>query len=472
MVVTEGLSPYQVIPCGENGLTDFKCSGTIKSLTDEGTVELRIPTLKGFQRWLSVGVTQGSTWSAQLTNLPAGGPYTLEFRVRDEQEATRDNGTISPVFVGDLWILAGQSNMYGYAHLPKEQVQDPKVMAYMMDNTWQLARDPMHRQDGTYYQAYAPPPTTTKEALESLMSRKGSGLGLPFAKELVKATGRPIGLIPCAVGGTTMDQWSPGLKDEGGDSLYGAMLERFRRTGSNVRGILWYQGESDAKTAEAFKKKFLRFVREVRRDFDAPLLPFYYVQIGRVVASQDDLSWNRIQWSQLECEKQLGPGAMIPAIDLELDDNVHLGLRGLRTVGHRLAKIALSDLYEGPKMETGPRPEKATWVVTPQGVQIRVTFKHVNGRLYCAGRVNGFSVCNAEGAPLVVLFDQEIAQDCDDTVILWVSYLPKYGYDVPKDAGVFYGQGLNPYCNLTDDENMGVPCFGPLAITWPTTTTD
>ena len=120
-------------------------------------------------------------------------------------------------------------------------------------------------------------------------------------------------------------------------------------------------------------------------------------------------------------------------------------------------------------MEVGPRPEKAVWVVTPQGVQIRVTFGRVNGSLQCAGRVNGFSICDADGTALGVVYDQEIAQDSEDTVILWVTYFPELGYDVPKDSGVFYGQGKDPYCNLTDDENMGVPVFGPLAITWPST---
>jgi sialate O-acetylesterase len=453
-------------------LTDVEFSGTTKSATDEGTVEIRIPTLKGFKRWRSVGVTQGSTWSAQLTNLPVGGPYTLDFRVRDGRGITRDNGTISSVFVGDLWILAGQSNMYGYANLTHEVLPHPKVMAYMIDNTWQLARDPMHRQDGSNYLAYAPAATSTKEALEYLVATKGSSLGLPFAKELVNATGRPIGLIPCALGGTTMDQWGADLKDKGGDSMYGAMLERFRATGSHVRGILWYQGESDAsppELADAFKEKFLRFVEEVRRDFDAPRLPFYYVQIGRVAVPSEDNSWNKIQWAQLECERLMAPGAMVPAVDLELDDNVHLGGRALQTLGQRLAKIVLSDLYGGPEMEVGPRPEKAVWNVTPKGEQIRVTFGQVNGRLQCDGRVNGFSLCDAEGRALGLIYKQEIAQDSEDTVILWVTYFPELGYDVPKDSGVFYGLGRDPYCNLTDDQNMGVPVFGPLAITWPST---
>ena len=45
---------------------------------------------------------------------------------------------------------------------------------------------------------------------------------LEIAKEMLRRTGVPQGLIACAHGGTSMAQWSPKLKRLGGDSLYGA----------------------------------------------------------------------------------------------------------------------------------------------------------------------------------------------------------------------------------------------------------
>ena len=52
----------------------------------------------------------------------------------------------------------------------------------------------------------------------------------------------PQGVICCAHGGTSMDQWSPEGRDLGGDeSLYGAMYRRFVHNGSRVKGMFWYQ---------------------------------------------------------------------------------------------------------------------------------------------------------------------------------------------------------------------------------------
>ena len=69
---------------------------------------------------------------------------------------------------------------------------------------------------------------------------------------MVEKTGVPIGLIPAAHGGTSMQQWNPALRDLGGESLYGATVERFRAIWRQSRRcILWYQGESDANPTDA-----------------------------------------------------------------------------------------------------------------------------------------------------------------------------------------------------------------------------
>jgi hypothetical protein len=130
--------------------------------------------------------------------------------------------------------------------------------------------------------------------------RKGAGLGLPFAVALSESTSVPGGLIPCAHGGTSMDEWSPALRDKGGNSLYGAMYQRFQAASGKVTGILWYQGESDAsaKDAPQFRKKFEDLIAAVRRDFNDPDLPFYGVQIGRHVSKGLAEPWNLVQQEQ------------------------------------------------------------------------------------------------------------------------------------------------------------------------------
>jgi hypothetical protein len=77
----------------------------------------------------------------------------------------------------------------------------------------------------------------------------------------------------------------PDLKDKQGDSLYGATLRRVIAAGGRVKGMLWYQGESDAnpKAAPEYSAKMEKLIAAFRQDFAQPDLPFYYVQIGRHV---------------------------------------------------------------------------------------------------------------------------------------------------------------------------------------------
>ena len=106
----------------------------------------------------------------------------------------------------------------------------------------------------------------------------GTGLGLSFAKELYKRTGVPVGLVPCAHGGTSMAQWDPAKKELAGRSLYGSMLRRFRAVCGKVKVVLWYQGESDAnhKAHEAFPNKLERLIASVRNDFGDTLSDSLY----------------------------------------------------------------------------------------------------------------------------------------------------------------------------------------------------
>ncbi|HNT86417.1 MAG TPA: sialate O-acetylesterase, partial [Candidatus Hydrogenedentes bacterium] len=243
--------------------------------------------------------------------------------------------------------------------------------------------------------------------------------------------------------------------------LYGSMLKQVEVAGGKVRGVLWYQAESDAnpeKSAE-FKQKFIDFVAAIREDFGDPNLPFYYVQIGRFVTpSPTALSWNRIQQLQLECEALIPNSGVVASIDLALDDLIHAGTPGLKTLGARLASLAERDLYGGKTLR-GPRPVEVTRRETPYGKQMLVKFREVNGRLVAPGRPAGFFVtAGPEGAPVPTILNQEISSESPDTVILW------YWQDLPEDAQLWYGWGFDPYCNISDEAGMAVPVFGPMPI--------
>jgi len=237
--------------------------------------------------WSSIGKIQKLQWSGELKGIPVGGPYRLEVRLQGSDTTI----STANLLVGDLWVLAGQSNMEGHGDLVDVQQPSPLVHTFDMADRWLVAEEPLHTLVNAVDPVHWPlnaqrvPERLTGQPLEDYVTnrKKGSGLGLPFAVEMVARTNVPVGLIPCAHGGTSMDQWSPGLKDREGESLYGSMYRRVQAAGGRVKGVLWYQGESDAnpKAAPAFLPKFEAFVKAVRADFNQPQLPFYFVQIGR-----------------------------------------------------------------------------------------------------------------------------------------------------------------------------------------------
>lgn len=454
--IEKGVTDYQVFQRGPANTADLRAEGAASG-ADGRTVEVRVLkaglTLPGFD-WQTAGKVSAGKWSAELRGLPAGGPYKIEFRVA----GAAPSASVAGVLVGDLWVLAGQSNMEGVGNLEDLPLPSAMVNSLDMTDSWVVAEDPLHRlvdaADKVHWRKNSKGEIAKLEGEELrkwiAARRKGAGVGLPFALEMVRRTGIPVGLIPCAHGGTSMDQWSPDLKDRGGESLYGAMLRRIQLAGGRIRGVLWYQGESDAneKAAPLFEEKFRRFIQQFRQDIAQPALPFYYVQIGRHVASAPAAPWNIVQDAQLRVESQLPNVWMTTCVDCELDDGIHVGTDDMRLLGLRLANLA-----EG-RLRRGPRPVSAR----VKGQTILVEFSEVNGRLVHPGRLNGFSLHDASGNELPLIYRQRVSRDAPNVVELL------FQGKLPEDAALFYGAGRNPYVNLRDEAGMAAPAFGPMKI--------
>jgi sialate O-acetylesterase len=401
----------------------------------------------------------GGQWTMTLT-APVGGPYTLTVLSNNGKPVTVKN-----LLVGDLWILAGQSNMEGVGDLVDVQPPDVLVNSFDQSDQWINAKEPLHSLpsavDPVHWRKNAQGQIVRLEgeALQQFIAnrKKGAGLGLPFAVDLVRRTGVPVGLVPCGHGGTSMDQWNPALKDKGGNSLYGATLRRFQAVGGKVTGVLWYQGESDAnpKAAPVFQEKFEKLVAALRADFGQSSLPFYYVQIGRHVSSVNVAEWNAVQEMQRKAEAMIPRSGMVPAIDVALDDGIHVSTQDQKLIGKRLAALALRDLF--PKLQGPKRGPRLASVHYADGV-VRVTFNEVNGKLVSDGRIAGFSIHNAKGEAVPAIFKSRVDPQDTNSVLLSISG------KLPDGASLRYGYGKDPYCNLRDEAGMGVPVFGPEPI--------
>jgi len=378
--------------------------------------------------------------TGETVELATGGPYEV--------------GGAKNVLVGDLWVLAGQSNMEGVGDLIDVETPHPLVHSFQSREKWAPAEEPLH------WLAESPRPIhhtvwglsmPETPAPRDTGRLKGSGLGLTFAKTLAEATGVPIGLIPSAHGGTSMQQWEPSRKSMGGDSLYGATLLRVQANAGKVAGILWYQGESDANPADAlvYEQRMTALVQAFRTDLGQPHLPFLLVQLGGFVTPADAAtvdSWNSVRESQRTLPSLLPASAVVSAIDCGLDDLIHIDTDGLKTLGRRLAAVALG--HPAPAL-------KAVSYDAPRH-QIRVKFDGIQGTLAASGRPAGFSLRDPNGAEVQLIY--KIVLDGSDAV-LNLNEDPS-----PFGLHLWYGYGLNPYCNITDTSGASIPAFGPVPV--------
>ncbi len=376
----------------------------------------------------------------EAVELPTGGPYEV--------------GGAKNVLVGDLWVLAGQSNMEGVGDLTDVETPHPMVHSFQSREQWAVADEPLHwlgESPRPIHHTIWGMPMPASPAPRDNTRTKGSGLGLTFAKTMAEATGVPVGLIPSAHGGTSMQQWEPSRKAMGGGSLYGATLERVRANGGKVAGILWYQGESDANTQDAplYEARMTELVQSFRADFGQPDLPFYFVQLGGWVADPSPEyvnGWNSVREFQRLLSKTLPNAGMVSAIDCGLDDGIHIDTAGLKSLGKRLAAVALG--YPAPTLKSVVRDDAAH--------TLRVSFANVQEQLTALGKPAGFSLRSADGTEAALIY--KVALDGSDAILKL--------NDDPSPAGLdlWYGYGLNPYCNITDTSGASIPAFGPVAV--------
>lgn len=220
---------------------------------------------------VSAQAASDGKFSAELPAQPAGGSYTLTMTCGEE---TR---TYKNVIFGDIYLLAGQSNMeYWMSGLAdtnadleanKDKANNPNIRSIdLLSKGTDGASEPQENLpevSGTMWK-----PMTYGNA------RSVSQIGYYFAQRINEETERPVGFICAAVGGTGSDRWVTG----GG--LYNNRVYPVRNL--ELAGILYYQGEADeGKTAAQYSDIMAGIIDDYRELFGREDLPFYYAQLAR-----------------------------------------------------------------------------------------------------------------------------------------------------------------------------------------------
>ncbi len=348
--IESGLSDWQIIQRDEHGLGKIDLKGrwsgpkTRPDGTQKCSVQARLvwqdynePVTAALD-WHDAQTQPEGTWQMTLAAIPAGGLYRLETRLCDDDatEWSTRGDMRHFVGVGDVWIIAGQSNSAGYG---RGAVEDPSVLgAHLFRNSvaWALASHPMNESTDTQH----------------VVNREGGNPGhspyLAFGRELQRELGYPIGLIQTALGGSPLRRWNP--TEEGPSDLFENMIDCVKAAGGGAKGVLWYQGESDANDLEgdSYAARFAAAVDAWRAALGDQALPVLTVQLNRVYQKPSDegeRGWSKVREAQRQVARTVKGVAVVPSLDLPLSDLVHISAAGNLMLGHRLALAALGMVY-------------------------------------------------------------------------------------------------------------------------------
>jgi sialate O-acetylesterase len=432
-------------------------------------------------------------WSVYLKPGSAGGPFELTVNGTPAAGAAVDGNaaqtiTLSDVLVGDVWVASGQSNMEfamrqaatADADLP--HADNARIRLLMVNK--KAAEYPLDDVDTTGWTASTPE-----------TARDFSAVAWYFARAIEQREHVPVGVIDSTWGGTVAEAWTrvaalgadaalapvfvqwgkmteresdallrdkdeqrqraeakaagkpepqfpwhPQLLSWGPGMLWNGMIAPL--TSFPIRGVIWYQGESNSALARAplYGNVFSTLINDWRHEWGVGDFPFLFVQISNFKSNETE-DWAELREQQLKT-LALRNTAMAVTIDIGNPDNVHPTDKV--DVGERLALAARALSYGEDVSYSGPIFRQAT----PEGNAIRVWFDHhAKGLAAKGGELTGFEVAGADGkfVPATARIDWNTVVASSDAVAE-----PRF---------VRYGWANSPQCNLFDGEGLPASPF-------------
>ena len=287
--------------------------------TGEGTVTVR------FAGQSVTATSEGKNWLVELEPMNYGGPYDLMVEFSDRTE------TLENVFVGEVYLFAGQSNMQFkmWESTTKEGEDNDKIRIFYPDRIEKT--DKFTPKDGWL--------VCKKE-----MTPEISAIAYHTATELTQK-GIAVGVVNCYQGASVIESWSPkGAFDkisdltleqkhgDHGDPEYaawqgeGTLYEYafLQIVPFAFSGVIWYQGESDASPVEGevYLEELTEMIKIWRHDLKDDNLPFVIVQLADYIWG-DKVGWKLVQEAQLKAEKTISNTKTVISKDVCETDNIH-----------------------------------------------------------------------------------------------------------------------------------------------------
>jgi sialate O-acetylesterase len=393
-------------------------------------------------------------WEVRLEPLMEyGGPHTLTVKGTNEI-------VFEDVLVGEVWICSGQSNMQWAV----SQANDPDLEKAAADfPEIRLISVPQVGTQEPQWNFKGGWSVCSPETVADF-----SAVGYFFGRQLYQTLGVPVGLIDNAWGGSAADAWvkrekiaaHPTLKaihdrwtkleetkaDDGrlmaGNSRPGNIHAGVLTPsiGYGIRGVIWYQGESNAGRAHQYRTLFPFMIESWREEWAMPdnaEFPFYWVQLADFRAEKQEPSesdWAELREAQTMTLDALANTGQAVIIDLGEGKDIHP--KNKQDVAKRLARWALAETYGRSGIACRSPRFKS---LEQEDGKLVLSFTDVTGgwRPFDVNEPIGFTIAGADRK----FVPAKAAIGKDGRVTVWSDA-------VAEPVAVRYAWADNPVCNM------------------------
>ncbi len=412
------------------------------------------------------------SWMVKLSPMKAGGPHEMTI-------AGKNAVKISNVMVGEVWLCSGQSNMnfeLGEAMNAGEEIAKanyPNIRVFYVND--KSLPEPVKDVRGRW------------RACTPAEAKEFSATAYFFGRHLHRELNVPIGLIQSSHGASPAEAWTEAgaLKACIPDAVerYETLLKNYeaakaeydrevaagkrpsnkptlpreaswihRPTGFwngaiaplvpyGIRGVIWYQGESNVPRAMEYRKLLPAMIQSWRKEWGQGDYPFLIVEVAPYLAVRDnptDSAWAELREAQRMTAESVPNCGLASTTDIGAAKDPHP--KNKQDVGKRLALIALAKTYHRDVVYSGP----TYTAMKVEGNRVRLSFKHVHGGLAAKpeGPLKGFAIAGKDRR-----FVWAEAKIDGDAIVVWND-------EVHEPAAVRYAWADNPVCNLFNVEGL------------------
>lgn len=436
VIIEEGPENWQIFQ-QKDGFAEVSVSGRIEVESDVSDFEDKLVILRVVDENTNSRITEPVFCELEnnkfngMLRIPAGGLYRIESYLRYNKFCEKRGDRIFHIGVGDVYVITGQSNAVGVG---KDVVNDPidtNVHMFRTSGVWDIASHPLHDSTDTNY------------PLSQEKVQVGHSPWLNFAKVLNRHLGYPIGLIPATKGGIPLSCWD---RAEDG-AFFDNMLKMLENAGTDVKGVIWYQGCNDTPDDNLRNTYYERF-RRVCADFEKSIrkdIPILTVQLNKSVCIyKNDPKTSGKQFAEIrEAQRQAMHTVknvyMVPTIDLPVCDGIHNASMSNMVLGERVANLALRHIYGKSVICDSPDIQKA---VLETENSVRLYFRNVYDRIWC-------DMNRPESLMFTVSDDNGVTEpddySCGGDNTLLISFPRKIGSNATVNCDKYNESGLMPY---------------------------